>query len=43
MEIKDIASDARKRMDSAVEDARRKLATVRTGRASVNLLYNVTV
>ena len=43
MEIKDIASDARKRMDSAVEDARRKLATVRTGRASVNLLDNVTV
>jgi ribosome recycling factor len=43
MEIKDIASDARKRMDSAVEDARRKLATVRTGRASVSLLDNVTV
>jgi len=43
MEIKDIASDARKRMDSAVEDARRKLATVRTGRASVNLLDKVTV
>jgi len=43
MEIKDIASDARKRMDSAVEDARRKLATVRTGRASVNLLDTVTV
>ena len=43
MEIKDIASDARKRMDSAVEDARRKLATVRTGRASVNLLDSVTV
>ena len=30
-------------MDSAVEDARRKLATVRTGRASVNLLDSVTV
>jgi len=43
MEIKDIANDARKRMDSAVEDARRKLATVRTGRASVNLLDSVTV
>ena len=43
MEIRDIASDARKRMDSAVEDARRKLATVRTGRASVNLLDSVTV
>lgn len=43
MEIKDIAGDARKRMDSAVDDARRKLTAVRTGRASVNLLDNVTV
>ena len=43
MEIKDIANDARKRMDSAVEDARRKLTTVRTGRASVSLLDNITV
>lgn len=43
MEIKDIVNDARKRMDSAVEDARKKLATVRTGRASVSLLDNVTV
>lgn len=43
MEIKDIANDARKRMDSAVDDARKKLATVRTGRASVSLLDNVTV
>jgi ribosome recycling factor len=43
MEIKDIANDARKRMDSAVEDAQKKLATVRTGRASVSLLDNVTV
>lgn len=43
MEIKDIANDARKRMDSAVEDARRKLATVRTGRASVSLLDNIHV
>ena len=43
MEIKDIISDARKRMDSAVEDARKKLTAVRTGRASVSLLDNVTV
>jgi len=43
MEIKDIANDARKRMDSAVEDARKKLTTVRTGRASVSLVDNVTV
>jgi ribosome recycling factor len=43
MEIKEIINDARRRMDSAVEDSRKKLATVRTGRASVSLLDNVTV
>jgi ribosome recycling factor len=43
MDMKDIINDARKRMDNAVEDARKKLATVRTGRASVNLLDNITV
>lgn len=43
MEIKDIINDARKRMDSAVEDARRKLGSVRTGRASVSLLDSVAV
>ena len=43
MEIKDVINDARRRMDSAVEDARKKLAAVRTGRASVSLLDNVRV
>jgi len=43
MEIKDVINDARRRMDSAVEDAGKKLAAVRTGRASVSLLDNVTV
>ena len=43
MEIKEIISDARRRMDSAVDDARKKLAAVRTGRASVSLLDNVMV
>jgi ribosome recycling factor len=43
MEIKEILNDTRKRMDNAVEDARKKLIAVRTGRASVNLLDNVTV
>jgi ribosome recycling factor len=43
MEIKEVTNDARKRMDSAVEDARRKLSAVRTGRASVSLLDNVKV
>jgi ribosome recycling factor len=43
MEIKDVINDARRRMDSAVEDVRKKLAAVRTGKASVNLLDNITV
>jgi len=43
MDIKEIVNDARRRMDSAVEDARKKLSSVRTGRASVNLLDGVTV
>jgi ribosome recycling factor len=43
MEIKEILNDTSKRMDNAVEDARKKLIAVRTGRASVNLLDNVTV
>jgi ribosome recycling factor len=43
MEIKEIINDARKRMDGALEDARKKLAAVRTGRASVNLLDNITI
>jgi ribosome recycling factor len=43
MEINEIINDARKRMDSAVEDSRKKLSTVRTGRASVSLLDNVMV
>ena len=33
MDIKELINDARRRMDSAVEDARKKLAAVRTGRA----------
>ena len=43
MEIKDIINDARRRMDGAVEDARKKLSAVRTGRASVSLLDNIRV
>ncbi|HEY7910764.1 MAG TPA: ribosome recycling factor [Blastocatellia bacterium] len=43
MEIRDVVNDARRRMDNAVEDARKKLSAVRTGRASVSLLDNVTV
>ncbi len=43
MEIKDILKETDTRMDSVVEDSRRKFATVRTGRASVGLLDGVTV
>ena len=43
MEIKDIINDTRRRMDSAVEDSRKKLASVRTGRATVSLLDSVQV
>ena len=43
MDIKEIVSDAKRRMSSAVEDARKKLASVRTGRASVSILDTVTV
>ena len=43
MEIKEIINDARRRMDSAVEDSRKKLAGVRTGRATISLLDSVQV
>jgi ribosome recycling factor len=43
MDIKEVVNDAKRRMSSAVEDARKKLASVRTGRASVSILDTVTV
>ncbi len=41
--LKEVTKDAKSRMESAIEDVRRKLGTVRTGRASVSLLDNITV
>jgi ribosome recycling factor len=41
--IKEIAKETRARMDHVIEDFRRKLGTVRTGRASTSLLDNITV
>ena len=41
--IKEVTKDAKTRMESALEDVRRRLGTVRTGRASVSLLDNITV
>jgi ribosome recycling factor len=43
MSEKDVIKEARPRMEAAIEDVRRKLATVRTGRAAVSLLDNVMV
>ena len=43
MNDKDIVKETKPRMESAVEDFKRKLGTVRTGRASVSLLDTVSV
>ncbi|MFN0085024.1 MAG: ribosome recycling factor [Blastocatellia bacterium] len=41
--VKDITKDTKTRMDKVVEDFKHKLTTVRTGRASTNLLDNISV
>lgn len=43
MSEKDVIKETRPRMETVIEDFRRKLATVRTGRAAVSLLDNVLV
>jgi ribosome recycling factor len=43
MSEKAVISEARPRMEAVIEDVKRKLATVRTGRAAVSLLDNVMV
>jgi ribosome recycling factor len=43
MNDKDIIKETGPRMESAIDDFRRKLATVRTGRASVSLLDSVMI
>ncbi|MBA3711453.1 MAG: ribosome recycling factor [Pyrinomonadaceae bacterium] len=43
MSEKDVIKETRPRMEGAIEDFRRRLATVRTGRAAVNLLDSVLV
>jgi ribosome recycling factor len=43
MTEKDVIKEARPRMESVIDDVRRKLATVRTGRAAVSLLDSVMV
>ena len=43
MSEKDVIRETRPRMESAVEDLRKKLGTIRTGRAAVSLLDSVVV
>ena len=43
MSEKDVIKEARQRMESVIDDFRRKLGTVRTGRAAVSLLDTVMV
>src|ERR671917_25083 len=43
MTEKDVIKETRPRMEAAIDDVRRKLATVRTGRAAVSLLDSVMV
>ena len=43
MEAKELLQQADKRMDATVADARSKLATVRTGRASLSILHGISV
>jgi len=43
MSAKDEAANARRRMEKAVEDFRKELATIRTGRASISILDNIQV
>ncbi|MDQ1637254.1 MAG: ribosome recycling factor [Pyrinomonadaceae bacterium] len=43
MSEKDVIKDTKPRMDTVIEDFRRKLSTVRTGRAAISLLDSVLV
>ena len=43
MSEKDVIKETRPRMEAVIDDVRRKLATVRTGRAVVSLLDNIMV
>jgi ribosome recycling factor len=43
MAIKDEIAAVRKRMEKAIEDIRKELASIRTGRASISILDNIQV
>jgi ribosome recycling factor len=43
MAIKEEIAQARKRMDKAIDDIRKELSSIRTGRASISILDNIQV
>ena len=43
MNEKDVLKEARQRMDSVIDDFKRKIASVRTGRAAISILDSVVV
>jgi len=43
MAVKDEIANGRKRMEKAIEDFRKELSTIRTGRASISILDNIQV
>jgi ribosome recycling factor len=43
MAVKDEIAQIRKRMEKAIEDIRKELASIRTGRASISILDNIQV
>ena len=43
MTIKDEIAQIRKRMEKAIDDIRKELATIRTGRASISILDNIQI
>jgi ribosome recycling factor len=43
MSVEDVTKDTRPKMEAVIEDFKKKLANVRTGRATVGLLDSVVV
>ena len=43
MAVKDEVAQIRKRMEKAIDDIRKELASIRTGRASISILDNIQV
>ncbi len=43
MSVQDVIKETKPRMEAAIEDTKRKLSSIRTGRAVVSILDNITV